>query len=79
MTKYVEKFESDIKNTFMDVNGRSLTEVRCDPVKATQKKTFRDESSASKLKDENEQGFEEQVKTPPALTCFADTLPGKTG
>lgn len=62
MNDYLKSFESALKRTFEDVNQRCLFDVRWDLVKTPQKETPEHESQTSKLKDENEQGFEELVE-----------------
>ena len=56
---YAESFKASLQNTFRNLNpGRPEPPIiKC--VLASRKRTARAESAASKIKDKNEQGFEE--------------------
>ncbi|KAF3902571.1 hypothetical protein ABW21_db0207233 [Orbilia brochopaga] len=58
MNKYVETFKADLQRTFLEVNKRGNLKIYSDPVRLASRQTGAD-SAASKLKDENEQGFQE--------------------
>lgn len=58
MTKYVKEFESDLDRNFMEKHKRKLN-IYCDQVKRVQDKASGGMFSASKVKDSDEEGFEE--------------------
>ncbi|KAJ6262551.1 hypothetical protein Dda_3362 [Drechslerella dactyloides] len=60
MNEYVAKFKADLKKTFEEVNKGKRLKVSSEPVKSASRKQPGVASAASKLKEENEQGFEEQ-------------------
>lgn len=61
MKEAVKKFKSDLEGTFQVVNKRRLIDVDGEVAQAKPNENLGSESAASKLKNENEQGFEEQV------------------